>query len=218
MIVYKITNRIDGKVYIGQTIKPLAVRWKRHCNPANDNCVAIHRAIKKYGKENFTIEQIDVACTRDELDAKEQYWIKFYDSMNSDKGYNLKSGGTHCMFSESTRQKLRNAMLGKKLSAETRIKQRLAHIGLKMTPESIRKSVVTKRANGFYQKNADVARMNGKKSSKKVKCVETGEVFDSITDASVKHNVHRANISACLHKKHETCGGKHWEFEKGVKI
>ena len=99
MLIYKITNRINGKVYIGQTTRPLTVRWKQHCNPANTNCIALHRAIQKYGKENFTVEQIDVACDIDELNEKEIYWIKFYDSVNSEKGYNLKVGGEHTTMS-----------------------------------------------------------------------------------------------------------------------
>ena len=53
-IIYKITNRINGKVYIGQTRMSLNVRWWHHCN--RKDCPALHHAIKKYGAENFTVE------------------------------------------------------------------------------------------------------------------------------------------------------------------
>ncbi len=111
MIIYKITNKINGKVYIGQTIRPLQYRWKQHCNNKS-NCYALHNAIVKYGKENFTIEQIDIAIDRNELDLKEIFWIKFYDSMNPNKGYNLTSGGGHCEFSEESRNKMSDARKG----------------------------------------------------------------------------------------------------------
>lgn len=113
MIVYKITNRINGKVYIGQTTRSLEKRWKEHCQLSH-GCQLMYRAIIKHGKENFTVEQIDVACTREELDAKEVYWIKFYDSMNRNKGYNLDSGGNKCKKrSPETIVKLINANKGR---------------------------------------------------------------------------------------------------------
>ena len=71
MIVYKVTNRINGKVYVGQTTRPLIVRWRQHTAPSVTKCLALHRAIMKYGRENFTVEQIDVASNRDELNKKE---------------------------------------------------------------------------------------------------------------------------------------------------
>ena len=121
MIIYKITNRINGKVYIGQTIVPLQRRWVQHCSHSKHHCTSLHNAIKKYGKENFTVEQIDVATTRDELDSKEVFWIQFYDSMNRDKGYNLHGGGhrNHTVSNE-TREKISKANTGKVRSDEFR--------------------------------------------------------------------------------------------------
>ena len=94
MIVYKVTNRINGKVYIGQTVQTLEQRWKQHCCKSS-GCKALHLAIEKYGSENFTVEQIDVACDREELNQKEQYWIQHYNSL-SPNGYNLTAGGDGC--------------------------------------------------------------------------------------------------------------------------
>ena len=58
MIVYKITNKINGKVYIGQTIRPIEQRYKRHINDAMNNVLNTHfaRAIRKYGQEIFICE------------------------------------------------------------------------------------------------------------------------------------------------------------------
>lgn len=88
MFIYKITNTVNNKIYIGQSIRPIEQRFKRHINDAINNNLDTHfaRAIRKYGRDKFIIEQIDVASSQDELNKKEQYWIKYYDTIN--KGYN----------------------------------------------------------------------------------------------------------------------------------
>lgn len=92
-VIYKITNNLNGKVYIGQTVQPLRDRWYRHCGnygSTNENNMAIKRAIKKYGKENFTLEEIE-SCDYKDLDEREKFWINYYNSYN--KGYNSTLGG-----------------------------------------------------------------------------------------------------------------------------
>lgn len=88
MFIYKISNSKNNKVYIGQTIRPIEERFKRHINDAINNVLDTHfaRAIRKYGKENFFIEEIDKANTQEELNLKEQYWIRYFDSVKN--GYN----------------------------------------------------------------------------------------------------------------------------------
>lgn len=90
MFIYKITNRINNKIYIGQTIRPIHQRFNRHINDAMNHVTDTHfsRAIRKYGKENFYIECIDVAETQEELTTKEQSWIRKYNSTNPQIGYN----------------------------------------------------------------------------------------------------------------------------------
>lgn len=212
MIVYKITNRINGKVYIGQTTRPLMVRWKQHCNPSNQNCIALHRAILKYGKENFTIEQIDVASDLNELNQKEIYWIKFYNSIDPNKGYNLRIGGENGTVSNETRVKLGKGNRGKKFSEEWRRKMSKSHKGVKHSAESYAKGVETKRANGTYEKIAKIAVINGKQSGKRVRCLETGIVYKSITDAAKANGLNRVNVSECVRGIHKTCGGMRWEY------
>lgn len=96
MWIYKITNIQNEKVYIGQTIRPIEQRFKRHMNDALNNILDTHfaRAIRKYGKENFIIEQIDTAQTQDELNKKEQYWIQYYNSVEN--GYNETDAISKC--------------------------------------------------------------------------------------------------------------------------
>ena len=96
MWIYKITNIQNNKVYIGQSIRPIEQRFKRHISDALNNILDTHfaRAIRKYGKENFIIEKIDTAVNQDELNQKEQYWIQFYDSIN--QGYNETDAISKC--------------------------------------------------------------------------------------------------------------------------
>lgn len=74
MYVYKITNKVNNKVYIGQSIRPIDERFNRHINDAVNYVLDTHfaRAIRKYGKENFFIELIDTAETQEELTLKEK--------------------------------------------------------------------------------------------------------------------------------------------------
>jgi len=90
MWIYKITNIQNNKVYIGQSIRPINQRFKRHINDAINNKLDTHfaRAIRKYGKENFYIKAIDKASNQDELNQKEIYWIKYYKATNEKYGYN----------------------------------------------------------------------------------------------------------------------------------
>lgn len=95
MYIYKITNTVNGKIYIGQVYnKSIQARFDRHIKEASQNHpMYIDRAIYKYGKNNFIVEQIDTANSLSELNEKEQYWIKFYNSTDKNVGYNLTTGG-----------------------------------------------------------------------------------------------------------------------------
>ncbi len=86
MIIYKIKNLIDGKVYIGQTKKSLADRMRGHLNGKS----RVGRDILRLGKENFDVSIIDFADTKEELDRLERFWVDFY----SDNTYNVMPGGS----------------------------------------------------------------------------------------------------------------------------
>lgn len=91
--IYKITNTINSKSYIGQTIQNVKDRFYQHCATKCSKAVsnmAIHRAIKKYGKSNFTVEVIEEIDSAN-LNDRERYWIKYYNSYNN--GYNSTKGG-----------------------------------------------------------------------------------------------------------------------------
>lgn len=93
MIIYKSTNKITGKIYIGQTTKSLEQRIKGHLNESKiDKNRPFLSSINKYGIDNFTFEEIDFTNNLDDLNDKEIYWIDFYQSI-SPNGYNVTGGG-----------------------------------------------------------------------------------------------------------------------------
>lgn len=93
MIIYKITNNINGKVYIGQTIQCLKKRWNSHkYNFKTKQDIYLYKAMKKYGIENFTIEEIGGANNITELNYQEWLLIYKYNSL-APNGYNLREGG-----------------------------------------------------------------------------------------------------------------------------
>lgn len=91
-IIYKLTNKINNKIYIGQTKSTLEIRWNGHTYAArhNSNNMLITKAIRKYGPESFLKESIELNYgTQLFIDDREEYWIKFYDATNKKIGYNI---------------------------------------------------------------------------------------------------------------------------------
>jgi len=114
-LIYKIINLINGKIYIGQTVKTLKKRWNEHKHDAHNKKRKLYNShlyesIRKYDIENFSTEEIEVCNSQNELDKREDYWISFYDSMNRNKGYNLKRGGSRGKLSEESIRKLRKSL------------------------------------------------------------------------------------------------------------
>lgn len=82
--IYKITNKINNKIYIGQSVR-IEIRFQEHCYPSANK--VIDKAIKKYGKENFSFDVIE-ECSVADLNEREQYWMNYYNSW-SPYGYNI---------------------------------------------------------------------------------------------------------------------------------
>ena len=119
--IYKYQNLVNGKVYIGQS-KDITRRKKDHASRAlNDFSTnseynsPLHRAMRKYGIENFSFEVIE-ECKASELNEREIFWINYYDAQNS--GYNLSPGGSEphfCKHNEQILDGLYNDLLNTKM-------------------------------------------------------------------------------------------------------
>lgn len=119
MIIYLVVNKINGKKYVGQTIRNINQRISRHlCSKRG----FFPKALRKYGLQSFEISVIDSATSHEELNEKEVYWIKFY-NCKAPLGYNLTEGGEGNLghpLSEDSKKKISKAHKGKQVSDETR--------------------------------------------------------------------------------------------------
>ena len=141
--IYKITNKKNGKIYIGQSwdVESRFYHHKRNAKKGKKH--HLYEAMRKYKIKNFDFEQIFICfpdvITQEELDQIEQYYIDAYDSMNPEKGYNKREGGRGGKHSEESKRKLSEVNKGKKLSEETRRKISEAHKGKKLSEETRKK-------------------------------------------------------------------------------
>ncbi len=266
MIIYKIENKINGKIYIGQTTVELNERIKGH-KYAN---YYVGRAIREYGIEKFAIDVIEKCKTLDELNEREKFWITYY-NCKVPNGYNLTDGGEGTPgrpTSAETRSKISKSLIGKHLSEETRkriskmingrpksiemrrklsatnkgkkptpaiesrkgchhsdeTKKRLSDLrkGKKLSSEICKKIADGHKGHSVSQETRDkISKANtGHKvsqelkeklsvlRSKKVRCIETGEIFQSIKVAAEFYHIHKTSIVGKQHR----AGGLHWEY------
>ena len=142
MLIYKITNDIDGKFYIGKTTKSITDRLCGHIKYRKSPKLVA--AMDRHGLNHFTIEQIDSASTLEELNAKEIYWIKKLDALN--KGYNLTAGGDGGAMTGEALEKIRVSAKNRKYSQSTRKKMSVNSAGHK---NARAKKVVVTLENGI---------------------------------------------------------------------
>lgn len=107
MLIYKITNLINNKVYIGLTTLMLSQRWKKHLQDCKNCSRPLYKAMRKYGLDNFKIEQIDTTDDFTKLGELERKYIKEYNSTNQEFGYNITAGGESNQLDVNPRAKLK---------------------------------------------------------------------------------------------------------------
>lgn len=114
--IYLITDLTNDKVYVGQTWQTVYARWRGHLSDANKEetgPMLITRAIKKHGKQNFTVGLLGVANTQETLDALEDLWIIVLGSQDTKIGYNIRGGGSNGKWNQTTTQKMSGIMKNK---------------------------------------------------------------------------------------------------------
>lgn len=207
-VIYKIQNKVNKKIYIGQTTMGFDKRYNNNLLKNSSNKY-LKSEIRKYGIENFSVCKIfDIAFSKTELDIKEIAYIKCFNSTNELFGYNFMSGGSHGKHREKTKKIISklykgkgNPMYGKNpLAGKT--KEEIEIISMK-------KRISQK---GKY---TNLHRKHVKEScGKKVICISTNKVFDTISEASQKYNVKRPNIIKCCKNERNFCG----KLEDGTKL
>lgn len=208
--IYKIQNKLNNTVYIGQTIQDVHVRWRRHICDAftMDSQTYFHRALRKYGVNNFdfsVIEQIPNYL----LNERQIYWIAFYDSYKH--GYNSTEGGSEppnnsvpiiCL--QTLQIFDSSADAGRKLNLNScHIRQVCAHKHTRVT------------VGGFhfmdlkqYNELGPVVRIvKNQLTSKRVKRRSTGIQYSSVLKASKQTGIGRSTI-----KRHCEKENGDWEY------
>lgn len=212
--VYKHTSP-SGKVYIGITRLNPTNRWKNGAGYKN-NC-HFTSAIQKYGWDNIKHETLFTNLSKEEAETKEIELIAEYESNNREFGYNIDNGGkTHGTHSKETRKKMSESHKGEKN----------VFYGKNHTKESRKKISKNRKGQTGGSKHwhygicwsEDVRKKMSEAHKKKVKCVETGIIYDSIREAGEKININCGSIAKCCRgvKYFKTAGGYHWEFAKEV--
>ena len=191
--IYKITNKINGKIYIGQSWN-VENRWEHH--KRNTHNQHLLNAFTKYGINNFLFETImffnNGPFTQKYLDKFENYFIEQNDSMNSEKGYNKKGGGSCGKLSEETKLKISENHIGVRPNEETKLKISKTLTGKKQSEETKRKrgnklrgrernpliaekAVETRRKNGSYAISEETRKKIGEKSKGRKRSPESIE-------------------------------------------
>ena len=198
--IYKITNDINQKVYIGKTERSIEERFKEHCRAYNYEQVEkrpLYAAMKKYGTEHFHVELVEET---DNPEEREQYWIKFYNSYGD--GYNATMGG------DSKRYMDYDEMIN--IYQAVQNMNKTAKIAGQCAKQI---SQILKNANVPILSSQEISR---KQNSKSV--VQTDKQnnfvaeFSSAAEAGRSINKPNTHINACCNHKRQTAYGYKWYF------
>lgn len=215
--IYKIINLINNKQYIGQSID-IETRWQQH-KTSNKNYI-LYQAFKKYGLENFSFEIIE-ECSKEKLDEREQYWIKYCNTLTPN-GYNMTSGGESCGHEQLEKSVQQYTLEGKYVQQFNSIKEAERVTGI----DNANISACCKHkshyctAGGFQWKYTDDNTVIKKYSNKQLKPVLQYDLqgnfikeFDSVSEAAKAVNRTTTNISSACKRKGSS-GGYKWKYKE----
>lgn len=228
-IIYKITNKITNKIYVGQTTKSLEQRWYQHIKEANEaldghrqSFPLFHRMIIKYKEENFVPEIIE-ECDNSKLNIREKYWISFFDSCNN--GYNSTIGGQEIFKEKITHGSsvVQYTMDGVYIATFSSVQD--AADTIKIHPSNIRKNCngMTKSCGGFKWKwkseNEDIEYYEKKERKKNRKVCQYDlkgnliKEYNNVKQAAEENSVNKSGIYNCCCGKQKISGGFMWSYK-----
>lgn len=211
----------DGRRYIGITKQNPSRRWRNgEGYKVRNNNSYFYNAIKEYGWNSFEHIILFTNLSKEQAINKEKELIKKYNTQDRNKGFNLTAGGEGIFNpSEETRKKIGEKSkiinLGRKHTEETKIKISKANRGIN-NPQY--KKQKTKKQLEAIQKigkrnKTEIQKQKMSKSAKKRKilCIETNEIFNSMKEASEIKNICYTSLTCCVYGRNKTAGGYHWK-------
>lgn len=221
--IYKITNLLDGKIYIGQSLD-IFHRWSKHCQNLSDSL--LHQAINKQGIENFSFQILE-QCNKESLDEREKYWIQFYNSYTNapnSNGYNMNEGGWK-NYTSPKAIVIEQYDLDGNFIAEypsSTIASEITGVDLRSIQSCCNKQDIRKTAGGFQwkRKNDDIIITSlNKRTNFEVYQIDkkTNEIiqkFSSPMEASRATGINNVGITNCCNKKQKTSGNFIWKYVK----
>lgn len=205
-----IKNKINGKLYIGQTKQGYKIRFGKHCSNYNSGVrTPISVAIHEFGKENFEVQLLKTVSTKDESDFWEECYIKDYKSLIEENGYNVSKGGKHNPMESTYAQKRHYESCH---SVEFRELQRKLSTGKKHTEAT--KELCRKRTLENLEKCcAGFKKYNDSRKVRVGMCIEYGVVvkeFESASDACRYLNKNNNRASEIIKATYDlTAKGEH---------
>lgn len=222
--VYRVTNKKNGKIYIGITIQGFWTRWLHHLYEARSGSqFPIHRAIRKYGEENFQIESIEVIeeGDYDDLQNKEIFWIALFDSYNDRNGYNATlggDGGFGMKHSDETKEKIRQKALGRVVTEEAKLKMSKSHKNRDYdTDEMARRARLGNSKRWSKEGEREKASLTNAGNRTILKCDKEGNVieeFRSISEAARVIGKSRQSLSKCVTGNAKSAYGFIWKYKE----
>lgn len=166
--IYKITNLINNKVYIGQSIRPQK-RWYEHIYISSIKNNYLYHSMKKYGIENFSFEVIAQVLKLEYADECEIQVIRQYNSTDINFGYNIDGGGRfQKIMSNETKIKISKSHIGKKLSENTKLILSQKSAGKKHSEETkVKMKKLLKKPKKIYK--VEYPSFSGKRLSDETK-------------------------------------------------
>lgn len=217
--IYKIENQINGKAYIGQSIN-IEQRWKTHIREGKNyheggRGYAIHKAISKYGVENFSFVVLE-ECKEEELNDREKYWISQYDSYYN--GYNCTKGGDGATDHFKKRVFCYN-LNGEYLEEFESVKEAAEFLGINPMCISNCCSGKQRASHGFqfsHKKKTMGKTIQTLGSAKRVgQYTKDGELvaeYPSASDAARAMNLTKHSIADCCRGRQKTSAGYIWKY------
>lgn len=202
----------NNKVYIGITQQEVNKRW--NYGNGYKSCTLFSKAIKKYGWKNIEHFIIFDNLSKTEAEQKEIELIKQYKSNFPKYGYNICSGGNgtpNHIVSDETKKKISKRTKQAMNNIEIKEKLRKCHLGKKLSDEH--KEKIRLNANKYLTEETKQKLREVNKNKIKVKCIETGIIYDSIHNASRITNIAYQNIYKVCKGKRKSAGGYTWKYE-----